>query len=144
MLFLRQTGMSFFLSIPVHQFLKNEFSFLTNFAVNRKHVSTVMSQVLILSSFARDLCSAAQHFVHSNEPSIQRSEQSVFIVSLKLPSSTIKNPFTTGSPIESSISCSFWTKVQWKCDHRSSCVHVHLHPFEPLRTTGGTNIQTSK
>ena len=35
---------------------------LTNFAVNRNHVSTIMSEVEILSSFARDLCSTAQHF----------------------------------------------------------------------------------
>ena len=52
--------------------------------------------------------SAALHknFVHMSESSIQRSEQSVFIVSFKLPSSTIRNPLTTGSPIESSVSCS--------------------------------------
>ena len=64
----------------------------------------------ILSSFARELCSAAQHFVCTSESSTQRSEQSVFAVSLKLPSSTIQNPFTTGSPIESSIYCSLWTE----------------------------------
>ena len=33
-----------------------------------------------------------------------------FVVSLELPRSTIWNPFTTGSPIESSVSCCFWTK----------------------------------
>ena len=102
----------FVLSIPVHQFLKMNSHSLTNFAVNRNHVSTIMSEVEILSSFARDLCSTAQNFVLSGESSIQRSEQSVFVVSLELPSSTIRNPFTTGSPTESSISCSLWTKVQ--------------------------------
>ena len=101
-------------SMPVHHFLKMNSHSLTNFAVNRNCVSTVMSEVEILSSFARDLCSTAQHFVYISVSSIQRSEQSVFIVSLKLPSSTIRNPFTTGSPVESSISCSLWTKVQWE------------------------------
>ena len=52
---------------------------------------------------------------------------------MKLPSSTIWNPFTTGSPVESSISCSFWTKVQWECVHCSSRVQVHFHPFKPLQ-----------
>ena len=52
---------------------------LTNFAVDRNHVSTVVSEVEILSSFARHLCSTAQNFVHSSEPSFQRSEQSVFV-----------------------------------------------------------------
>ena len=134
----------FVLSMTIHQFLKMNSHSLTKNVVNKNHVSTVMSEVEILSSFARDFCSSAQHFVYTSEPSIQRSEQSVFVISLKLPSSTIKNPFTTGSPIESSISCSFWTKVQRECVDCSSCVHVHFHPFEPLRTTGGTDIQTSK
>ena len=106
----------------IHQFLKINSRSLTNFAANRNHVTTVMSQVEILSSFARDLCSAAQHFVCTSESSIQRSEQTVFIVSLRLPSSTIWNPFTTGSPTESSISCSIWTKIQWECVHCSSPV----------------------
>ena len=64
---------------------------LTNFAVIRNHATTVMSQVEILSSFARDFCRAAQHVVYTTESSIQRSEQPVFIVSLELPSSTIWN-----------------------------------------------------
>ena len=78
---------------------------LTIFAVKRNHVSTVMSEVEILSSFARDLCSTAKNFVYTGKSSIQRSEQSVFVVSLELPGSTIKNPVTTGGTIESSISC---------------------------------------
>ena len=57
---------------------------LTNFAVNRNHLSTVMSEVEILSSFARNFCRTAQNFVHSRDSSVQRSEQSVFIVSKKL------------------------------------------------------------
>ena len=57
-----------------------------------------MSEVEILSSFACDLCSTAEHFVYTSESSIQRSEQSVFIVPLTLPSSTIRNPLTTDSP----------------------------------------------
>ena len=134
----------FVLSMPIHQFLKMNSHSLTNFAVNRNHVSTVMSEVGILSSFARDFCSTAQHFVCTSESSIQRSEQSIIVVTLELSSSTIRNPFTTGSPIESSISCSFWTKVQWECVHCSPCVQVHLHPSKPLRTTGGTDIQNSK
>ena len=90
------------------------------------------------------MSSTAQHFVCTNESSIRESEQSVFIVSLELPSSNIRNPFTIGSPIKSSISCSLWTKVQWECVHCSSCVQVHFRPCKPLRTTGGTNIQISK
>ena len=89
--------------MPIHQFLKMSSHSLNNFAVNRDHVTTVTSQVEILSSFARDLCSTAQQFVYTSESSIQRSEQSVFIVSLELPSSTLPNPFTTGSPTESSL-----------------------------------------
>ena len=81
----------------------------------------------------------ASHLQSDSESSIQRSGQTVFIVSLKLPSFTIWDPV-----IESSISYSLWTKVQWKCVHCSSCVQVHLHPFKPLRTNGGANIQTSK
>ena len=46
----------FVLSMPVHQFLKMNSHSLTNSVVNRNHVSTVMSEVEILSSFARDLC----------------------------------------------------------------------------------------
>ena len=126
------------------QFLKMNSHSLTNCAVNRNHVSTVVSQVEILSSFARDLCSTAQNFVHSSESSFQRTEQSVFVIYLELPSSTVKNPLTTGSPIESSITCSFSTKVQWESVQCSSCVQVHLHPFKPLRTTGGTDIKTCR
>ena len=47
--------------------------FLTNFVVDRNHVSTVMPEVEILSSFARDFCRTAQHFVCTSESSIQRS-----------------------------------------------------------------------
>ena len=129
----------FVLSMPIHQFLKMKSHSLTNSAVNLNHVTTVMSQVEIVSSFARDFCSAGQHFVYTSESSFQRSEQTVFIVSLKLPSSSIRILFTTGSPIESSISCSIWAKVQWECVH----CQLHLHPFKPLRTTRGTDIQTS-
>ena len=49
------------------------------------------------------------------ESSIQRSGQTVFIVSSKLPSFTIWDPVT-----ESSISCSLWTKVHRKCIDCSS------------------------
>ena len=123
-------------------------SFRTNSPISRavhgNHVTTVMSEVEILSSFARDLSNTAQRFVYTNESSIKRSEQSVFILSLKLPSSSIRKPFTAGSPIKPSISWSIWTKVQWKCVHCSSCVQVHLHPFRLLRTACGPDIQTSK
>ena len=134
----------FILSVPVRQFLEVISHLLTNFAVKRNHEPTVMSEVEILSSFARDFCRTAQNFVYTSESSIQRSEQSVFVASLELPCSTIRNPLTTGSTIESSIPCSFWTEVQWACVHCTSCVQVHLHPFKPLQTTGGNDIQTSK
>ena len=68
----------FVLSMPVHQFLKMNSHSLTIFVVNRNHVSTVMSEVKFLSSFARDLCSTAQNFVYTSKSCIQRSEQSLF------------------------------------------------------------------
>ena len=111
---------------------KNSHS-LTNFTVNRNHVTTVVSKVEILSSFVRDFRSSAQNFVCTSESSIHGSEQSVLIVSLELPSSTVRNPVTTGSPKESSVSCSFWTEVQWECVHCSSCVQVRLRPTKPRR-----------
>ena len=120
----------FLLSVPVHQLLEVIPHFLTNCAADRNHVSTIVSEVEILSSFARDFCRTAQNFVSFSESSVQRSEQSIFVVSMEFPSSSVRNPFTTGRPIGSSISC--------------SCVQVHLHPFKPLRTAGGTGIQTSK
>ena len=64
-------------SMPVHQFLKMRSSSLTHYAVNRNHVATVMSQIEILSSFARDLCSTTQHLVYTNKSYVQRSEQTV-------------------------------------------------------------------
>ena len=72
-----------------------------------------MSQVEILSSFARDFSSIAQHFVCTSESSVQRSIHTIFIVTLKLPSYTITDTLTTGCSKESSISCSILTKVPW-------------------------------
>ena len=68
----------FVLSIPIHLFLKMISHSLTSFVANWDHVTIVMSQIEILSSFARDLCSTAQHLVHTSESSVQRSEQTVF------------------------------------------------------------------
>ena len=93
----------FVLSMPIHQLLKMNSHPLTN--VNRNHACSHRHV-----RGRRDFCSTVQNFVYTSESSIQRSEQSVFVVSLNLPNSTIRNPFTTGSPIESSISCSFWTQ----------------------------------
>ena len=59
------------LFVPVHQFLKINSHSRTNFAVNRDHVNTIVSQIEILLSFARDLCSTAQHFVYIRESFIQ-------------------------------------------------------------------------
>ena len=131
-------------SIPVHQLLKMSSHSPTNFAVNRNHVATVMFQIEILSSFARDLCSTAQHCVHHNKSSVQRSEHTVFIITKKLPRSTIKNALATGCSMVPSISCSFWTEAQWTCVYCSSCVKIHSHPFKPFRTTHGDKIKTSK
>ena len=71
-------GKKFVLSTAVHQFLKMSSHSLTNFAVNRDHETTVMFEVEILSSFARDLCSAAQHFVYTSGSSFQRSGANSF------------------------------------------------------------------
>ena len=73
-------------STPPHLFLTMGSQSLTNFAANRNHVTVVMSQ-------KRNLCSTAKHFVHLNKSSVQRSKQSVFIVTLKLPRSTIRNTY---------------------------------------------------
>ena len=132
------------LSILAHQFLEVISHCLTNFAVNRDYVSTIMSQVEILSSHARSLCITTEHLVYPSESSVQRSKQPVLVVSFELPRSTIKNPSTTGCSKESSISCTIWTNIHLECVHCSSCVQVHLHPFKQLRTTRGTEIQTSK
>ena len=77
-----------FSSMPVQPFFDMSSHTLTNFAVNRNHVTTIMSQIEILSSFARDLCSTAQYFMHSNKSSVEGSKQSVFIAILKWPRST--------------------------------------------------------
>ena len=66
-----------FSSLSGQQFLETTSHLLTHFAVNGNHVTTVMSQIEIFSSFARDLCSTAQ-------PSVQRSKQTVFIVTLDI------------------------------------------------------------
>ena len=50
-------------SIPFHQFLKMSSHSLTKFAVNRNHVTTIVSQIEVLLSFVRDLCCTAQHLV---------------------------------------------------------------------------------
>ena len=67
---------------------------MANFAVHWNHETTVGSQIKILTSFARDFSSTAQHIVYTSESSIQRSEQSVSAVTLKLLSSTIRNTLT--------------------------------------------------
>ena len=112
------------LSIPAHQFLKMIFSFLDQFCCSSDHVPTVMSKSKSCRPL-RAISAAAQHLVYTNESSIQRYDQSVFVVSWELPSSSIKYPFSTGSPKESSISCSFWTNVQWEC------------VFSPIQTASG-------
>ena len=75
----------FVLSMPVHQFLKMNSHFLANFVVNRNHVSTIMFEVEILSSSARDLCSTAQNlpspvsrfiFTHSNRFGLHAAQRS--------------------------------------------------------------------
>ena len=67
--------------MSIHQFLKMNPHSLTTVAVNKNHVSTAMSEVEILSSFAHDFCSTAQNSVYTGESSIQRTEQSVCVVS---------------------------------------------------------------
>ena len=79
-----------FSSIPFLQILENSSHFLTNFAVNLNHENTIVPQFLVLSSSARDLCRAEQHFVHTNMFSVQTSKQTVFTATLNLPGSTTK------------------------------------------------------
>ena len=132
-----------FSSVPIHHLSK---CILMSwfFSVHWTHETTVGSLVEILSSFARDFSSTAQHCANTSESSVQRSTHTVFIVTLKLPSSTIRDTITTCCSMESSVSCSIWTKVQWACVHCTSCVQVHFRRCEPLRTAQGTEIKTSK
>ena len=122
-------------SIFIQQFLELNSHFLTNFAVSRNHINTFVFHIEVLF-FTRDLrnswcwcwcrgwCAAVQHFVCIHESSIQRPGKTFFIVSLKLPSFTIWNPF-----VETSISYSFSIKVRWECVGYHSCVQVHFLPF---------------
>ena len=55
----------------------------------RESRNTAGFQIEILSSFARDFSSTAQHFVCISESLDQRSTQTAFIVTLELPSSHI-------------------------------------------------------
>ena len=65
--------------------------FTANFAVHWYHETTVGYHGEILSSFARDFSSTAQYFLCTSESFVQRSTQTVFIVTLKLPSSIISD-----------------------------------------------------
>ena len=56
------------LSTPAHQFLEVISHYLTNFAVNRDHVSTVMSQVEIESSHASNFLQ------HNTTPCVHRQQ----------------------------------------------------------------------
>ena len=131
-----------FSSAQIHQYLEVHPHFMANFAGHWNHEATVGSQIEILSSFARDFSSTAHHFVYTSESSVQRSTQTVFIVTLTLPNFTIKDTLTTGCSTESSNYCSIW--FQWKFVHCSSCVQVPFHPFKPLRTGLGTESKPSK
>ena len=119
-----------FSSVPTHQ----------SFEMHR----LFHGQFCCAHSIASDFSSTAQHIVCPNESSVQGSAQSVSNIISKLPSSSIKNALTVGSLIESSISCSVWTKVQWKCVHCSSRVQVPCHSLKPLGTARGTKIKTSQ
>ena len=130
--------------MPIHHFLKMNSHSMTNLAVNKNNVSTVMSEVEILSSFARDLRSTAQNFVYTikssnSEISAIRFRQILGIAKLHHPESihhwqSNRIFHLLLLPDQSSM----------ECVHCSSCVQVHLHPIKPLRTAGGTDIQTSK
>ena len=61
-------------SIPFHQFLKMSSHSLTNFAENRNHVTTIMSQIEVLLSLHAISANTAQHFVYTDESSVHRSE----------------------------------------------------------------------
>ena len=93
-------------SMSVHQFLKMGSHFdqfcCESGSCSRRHVPkrTLCSLLHAISA------ALTQHFAYTRESSVQRSEQTVFVVSLNLQSSTIRNPFTTDCPIESSMSCS--------------------------------------
>ena len=94
--------------------------FLTNFAVHKNHEPTVTSPKDPLTSFTSNFSRTAQNFVYTRESSIQRSAQAIFVIALGLPSCTVRNTLTTGRSAESSVSCSIWIKVSWKCVHCSS------------------------
>ena len=83
-----------FSSVPSHQPVEVHPHFMATFAVQWNHETTVGSQLEIFSSFARDFSSSAQHFVYTSESTVQRSTQTVSIVTLKLPSSSRKDTLT--------------------------------------------------
>ena len=70
-------------SVPIHQFLGIHPHCLTYFAVHWNHETTVVSQVEIMSSLARDFCCTTQCSAYTNESSVQMSKKTDFIVSLK-------------------------------------------------------------
>ena len=98
------------ISLLDYQFLKMNSHSLTNFAVNRNHVNTIVSHIEVLLFFARDLCSTAQHLVYIRESSIQRSEQSIFdrILGIAKLFGSILAPITKFFTICSPIA-TFWT-----------------------------------
>ena len=120
-----------FSSVPTHQSFEMHPHCMANFAAHWNHETAVGCQIEILSPFARKFSTKPQHIVCTSESSVQRSTQTFFIVTLKLPSSTVRDTLTGGCSIEPPISCSIWTEVQWTCVHRSPCVQVHLHPLKP-------------
>ena len=118
---------------PISQ---NELDCLTNFVVYPPSCPRWKSSHLhaIFAALHKTVCTPmGLQFRNLSNP--------IFVVPLELPNSTNRNPFTTGNPRESSISCSLGTKVQWECVHCSSCVQVHLHPFNSDHMAPNPNLQ---
>ena len=134
-----------FSSVPSHQSVEVHPHFMATFAVHWNHETTVGSQLEIFSSFARDFSSSAQHFVYTSESTVQRSTQTVSIVTLKTAEAPPKK-------IHSLRCCSIETSISLLHLDQSSMEMWSLQllcpgsrsPFNPLRTAHGTKIKTSK
>ena len=86
-------------SVPTHQSSEVYPHFLHTFAVYRNRETTVRSQTEIFVSCVRNLRCAAKNFADTCESSGQRSIEAMFVVALKLSSSTVKNADTTGRSV---------------------------------------------
>ena len=132
------------LSIPDHQFLEVVSHSLTNFSVNRDHVSIVVSQVEILSPTRA--ISAALHNTLCTPVSLpfrDRSDPfSSYPLNYQAPPSGIHSPLAVRCNLPSPApSGPKFNGHVFTAAAVSRCIFTQIQPF---RTTHGTKIKTSK